>query len=99
MDREKFNIGDRVILLKDHPDSNEHLVEGDIGVVMGYTEYSHWVHVDWGRDINGHTCDHTCKDGQGWDCEESILKLVIEKDFEPCTFDELMELIIGVRCE
>lgn len=90
----KFDVGDTVMLLINNPDSNKHLLNGDIGTVVGYSDMrENWVRVDWGRDVNGHDCGGDCKSGNGWNCIESWLMLVQEKEFEPCTLDELMELM------
>lgn len=89
----KFNVGDTVMLIENYPDDNDELVEGDVGTVVGYMDDYNWVRVDWGRDISGHDCDGTCEDGQGWNCKESWLMLMQENEFEPCTFEELIELI------
>ena len=94
----KFDVGDTVMLLINNPDGNAHLLKGDIGIVVGYNDLrKNWVRVDWGKDVNGHDCGGACKSNNGWNCIESFLMLVQEKEFEPCTFDELIELIGAER--
>ena len=62
---ERISVGSVVMLTTDHPDENEILVSGDIGVVCDVRD--HAVGVDWGNPC-GHNCNNTLGEGNmsGW---------------------------------
>lgn len=72
-----FQIGDVVQLLVDNPDNNECLHIGDTGTAVYIDTYKgeYGIGVDWGRDIEGHSCNSCCEYGNGWnvDCDQLTL--------------------------
>lgn len=72
-----FQIGDVVQLLVDNPDNNEFLHAGDTGTAVYIDTYKgeYFIGVDWGRDIEGHSCNACCEYGNGWnvDCDQLTL--------------------------
>lgn len=81
MAKVKFHVGDRVVLLVDHPDNNNHLVAGCTGTVCKvFTSYPDTFGVDWDDDVDGHSCDGTSAPGHGWNVDaEDIDHLVIRE--------------------
>lgn len=66
----RFQIGDRVILIK----SYNHLKEGDRGIVL---EYSGIPRVRWDKPHpNNHSCSGLCKDKYGWSVMDECIELV-----------------------
>mgnify|MGYP000330828870 CR=1 FL=1 len=63
----KYQVGDRVELLVDHPESNSVLVAGDLGTVCYVSEYGdeRRLGVAWDKGC-GHSCDGNCEDLHGW---------------------------------
>ena len=72
----KFNVGDYVMLLRDHPDDNPELFVGDVGVVV-VTDGDKRVGVNWFKPI-GHSCSgHLSGDdgNNGWYVDKKDLAL------------------------
>ena len=79
-----FHIGDVVEALVNGPSGNGRIKAGDIGVVSGdpgnhkgHINYDQ-VRVDWGRDVDGHSCGGWCKPGNGWNVNPDQIQLVDE---------------------
>ena len=72
----KFNIGDRVVIARDHPDGNEDLVCGVLGTITKVPiAEGYWYSVDYDIEIHGgHDCDGTSRDGHGWRTPEGYLE-------------------------
>lgn len=99
-----YKIGDTVMLIVDHPDSNYRLHMGDVGTVVGVfhnAQGTPCVNVDWMRNINGHSCDGKCFASHGWNVSESKVTYVqIETDNEievsESDFCEAMSCLLGI---
>ena len=65
---ERLYKGDRVVLIRDHPDHREELLEGDTGTVLADWpgDMREWIPVRYDHDFGGHTCGDLCEDGYGW---------------------------------
>jgi hypothetical protein len=65
---EEYAIGDRVVLINEHPDGNPDLVAGSTGTVCDVPTGGGRVNVCWDDEIEGgHTCDsRNCPNGHGW---------------------------------
>lgn len=96
-DEPVFSVGDRVILLADHPDENYSLFAGDTGVVLGREAYlsKDWVSVKWDGFNNGHSCGGLCPGDAGWNVPTRIITLETQID-ETVIFSEgdLAELLL-----
>ena len=93
-----FHVGDVVEVLVNSPSGNGRIHAGDIGVVSGNPEHhaghinSGQVRVDWGRDVDGHSCGGWCKSGNGWNVNPDQIQLV--DDMPPMlTVEELYALM------
>ena len=75
----RFEIGDRVQILVDHPYENPDIVSGDIGTVCEVVGGIVGVRFDY-RISGGHTCDGNCEDGYGWQMFVRELELCEEDD-------------------
>lgn len=76
--KHKFCIGDRVRLIKNHPEGNRILKTGDLGTVCCFEFNS--IGVYWDRSCNGHDCGNggTCASGHGWFVSPWHLELYYE---------------------
>ena len=88
----KFQIGDRVIIMRDDH-GNSHLHVGSLGTVVGfYTEQIS--HVSWDDWCGGHTCGDKAPKGHGWNVKNSILDYYGDPEtetYDACVdFDELL---------
>ncbi len=98
-----FEEGDRVVLTHDHPDENETLVQGMMGVVVEDTAESPrtWVHVCWDAEIaRGHDAGRPdkCPNGHGWNVDRGYLECVSFYDDADTDYDlepeqELMSML------
>lgn len=81
----KFQIGDRVRLLIDHPNNNLNLRAGDIGTAITRYDFDKYAPpakfwrsvyiVDWGKDVDGlEILDSPSQ----WPVSENILEPVLE---------------------
>lgn len=74
----RFNIGDRVVAVADHPASNISIHAGDAGTICSQERGAPWVGVYWDNPVDGgHSCNGRCEHGYGWRVPEATL------DFEP----------------
>lgn len=81
MAKVKFQVGDRVVLLVDHPDNNNYLVAGCTGTVCKvFTSIPDTFGVDWDDDIEGHSCDGTCNDRHGWNVDVGDIERLVVRD-------------------
>lgn len=76
-----FKIGDKVVLVKSHPDGKESLVEGMTGTVL--MDSSNFPAVSFDGWHEGHTASGRAKDNSGWGCPAEYLALVVEAEPEP----------------
>ena len=95
--------GDRVVLVRDHPDNNPELMAGDTGTVcLPWMENSdRWVNVEWDKEIsNGHTCDGRCENKHGWKVPVKFLDFLqeIEYDISDEAVPDIYELL-SFMCE
>lgn len=63
-----FNIGDRVVCLGNHPDSNDNIQIGSTGTVCRVVQDDDCgdIGVCWDYDVGGHDCKGACARGRGW---------------------------------
>lgn len=94
-----FLLGDRIMLVKDHPDGNMDLVVGARGYVCS-EDRGNWIPVCWDYEIEaGHDCDGECEDGHGW-CvshDDIVLEEIAEIDDEDIADDSELRLFIGIK--
>ena len=74
-------LGDTVKLIT-YTGSNEILCIGDEGIVVEIIGFNNLIGIDWGKNIDGHTCDGTCTDTYGWRVSCQSIK-IINKFGEP----------------
>ena len=72
-----FKLGDKVVLIVDS--YNIRLEKESIGIIVEEedieTMSEGYIGVDWGKNVQGHTCNRNCKDGNGWRVPAKDLKL------------------------
>ena len=75
---DSYEVGDRVILVIDHPDRNQSLVAGMTGTVCAnYRTERGWVPVNWDSEIErGHNCSSSCPSGHGWNTHPDYLEML-----------------------
>ena len=61
-----YEIGDRIVVIKDYPDDNENIRVGMTGTIAGERAFNGWYAVNYDEDINGYACNSRCEDGHGW---------------------------------
>lgn len=91
----RFNIGDTVVCMVDHPDNNDFIMAGDTGTVL-FCDHG-IVGVDWGRNVDGHDCDRRCPYGNGWNVKESKVELWTPDapfDIQPSDIESLFQEVI-----
>ena len=89
-----FQIGDRVRLIKDHPDGNGSLHVGDTGTVCDQSGDGR-PGVEWDVYFGGHDCFGNCRDGYGWYVYENQLEFApIEEESDVETEDDAFSNII-----
>lgn len=85
-----FHIGDRVSLIVDHPDGNDHLVIGSEGEVWTFAQYgSDRIGVMWDQPDIGHDLDdgeRPCEDSRGWWVDADMI-IVIDQTEISCDAD------------
>lgn len=75
MDECKFQVGDCVEAVVDHPDQNEHIHIGDTGVVC-YIIDPYRVGIAWDKTLpNGHSCDEHCEYRHGWYVDTDTIRI------------------------
>lgn len=75
----KFDIGDKVVIINDHPDGNPDLVCGVIGTITEVPDMEgDWYSVDYDIEFEGgHDCGGVCRDGHGWRTPEKYLGFAV----------------------
>ncbi len=68
-----FKVGDRVVCNPRSAVANR--LSELRGVVVHISGAK--IGVDWGEDVDGHTCEHRCKPGFGWYVNNTDLRKVI----------------------
>lgn len=97
----EWNVGDRVVCTRDHPDGNKTILAGDIGTVC--VALNRRVGVCWDNVIEGgHTCLHNgedhCAKGHGWFVWIDNVAPCIEQDIEfEFSEEEFIKLIFGEK--
>ena len=93
MTSDKFQIGDRVRLVKRPSYMPCQLKEGDEGVVVSF-EVGESFGVDWGRDIGGHDCGNgACPIGHGFFVATKHIELVTEAPVLDISNEEFFGLL------
>lgn len=95
MIEDRFQIGDRVRLVKRPSYVPCQLKEGAEGVVVAIGVPWESYGVDWGRDIWGHSCNGTCPDGHGYFVATEYIELVAEILAPDVSEEELRVLLCG----
>ena len=98
-DKEGFAVGDRVILLVDHPSGNRHLTAGMHGTVCDISGVG--IGVEWDEEVSQHDCGGMCRMNHGWwvspreidNLTECMDGRQIQPPFNCFTDDELIGLI------
>ena len=95
-DKEGFVVGDRVILLVDHPSGNHHLTAGMHGTVCDISSVG--IGVEWDEAVSQHDCGGTCKMHHGWWVSPQNIWMdeQTQPPFSCFTDDELIGLISGL---
>lgn len=98
--RYRYQVGDRVVLLKDHPDNNEILFAGMMGQVCRADdgENHRWISVCWDEWVGGHSCSCACEEGYGWEVPREQLRLWELPEVEDASIAGLAEIfsLIGI---
>lgn len=84
MENERYQVGDRVQLLVNHPDGNKVLMSGATGTVV-HVSISFSVGVCWDvpRGTPGfHHCQHHCENGRGWYVSARNLAKAMDLDLD-----------------
>lgn len=85
----RFQLGDRVEAIVDHPSRNNYIGIGDAGTVCDLPPLVNRVGVKWDNAFpNGHVCSGHCKDGYGWyvGVEEVMLHDEMQDDIDEDSF-------------
>lgn len=73
-----FNVGDRVVCVRDNPDGNPTIVVGHAGRVCNILDED-TIGVRWDRKvISGHACNGNCDAGHGWYVKDHEIELESE---------------------
>ena len=73
-----FNVGDRVVCVRDHPDGNSTIVVGDAGQVCDILDED-TIGVRWDHKVSaGHACNGRCDGGYGWYVKDYEIELESE---------------------
>lgn len=73
-----FDVGDRVVCVRDYPDDNPSIVVGDAGEVC-YILDEETIGVRWDNKVRGgHACDGHCEAGHGWYVKDYEIELEAE---------------------
>lgn len=91
----RFNVGDTVVSVVDHPADNAFIMSGDTGTVLFCA--NGLVYVDWGKNVNGHGCGGRCSYGNGWNVGESKVELWTSDapfDIQPSDIESLFQEVI-----
>ena len=90
-----FSVGDQVVLIKSDGVNNSNIHVGDVGIVCrvlpGY--FAGIYGVDWGHDVDGHSCGGTCVFGNGWNVRGSRIKLLSEDDNFDIAMSDIDQLL------
>lgn len=91
----KFDVGDRVESVVEHPDGNQRIHIGSTGLVVRTTNAGQ-VGVSWDDYVCGHDCFGKAQDRHGWNVlARDIRRVEIEED-EPTEIDA-MALLEDIR--
>lgn len=86
-DGQEIYIGDRVVVLE--AQDGKHCIIDKEGTILGFREL--WgemsAEIEFDEDIGGHTLNHQCKSGYGWQVYPYKIKRVDEP--EPQTSDAM----------
>lgn len=91
----RFNAGDTVVCLVDHPANNDFIMAGDTGTVVAYANGI--AYVDWGRNVDGHSCDGRCPYGNGWNVVDGKVELLAQDapfNIQPSDIEYLFQEVI-----
>lgn len=73
-----FNVGDRVVCVRDNPDGNPTIVVGHAGRVCNILDED-TIGVRWDHKvISGHACNGNCDSGHGWYVKDHEIELESE---------------------
>lgn len=97
MGEDRFQIGDKVRLVKWSPYMLRRLKEGDEGVVvsLGTAVVGASAGVDWGRNIGGHDCGGACPVGHGYFVNQKHIELATEISAPDVSEEEFCALLCG----
>lgn len=88
-----FSKGDKVRLVRNHPDGNDRLYAGDEGIVVSVYMPSR-PGVDCGKQC-GHNCNGDAKAGQGWYVFSDDIELVNPADDGyKISIDKLIDFLV-----
>ena len=90
----KFSVGDRVVLVADHPDDNDTLVAGCEGtVVKDQGHENNAINVEWDIYCGGHNCSGYAVDGYGWMVIPTEIKKIPDKEMTPIDSKDLSSFL------
>lgn len=87
-----FNIGDRVVAIRDYISSNVNIASGLTGTVCFVDRLS--AGVCWDKYVDGHDCRGMCETGYGWYVTLSEIELIQESSFalDAASIDKLLDI-------
>lgn len=95
----KIEIGDSIVVVKDHPDYNDMILSGMTGVVFDLdTSSCRRIGVRFDECVDGHDLGiggNRCEPGYGWYLRENEIEICEERcdkyEFDESSFREMLE--------